>query len=200
MAARINFQLKVLLALALMFVVLLLSHSKCSNQHWILQFSDPKWFCPSLVPRYTASNVSLHLCDWMKKNQWQFSRPWMFTRGRNTLLLCCGDVERNPGSDTATRSKTRKYYEKNQLVIIHVNARSLIWHFDYVSTLVLTKRSHIVVLSETWLDSSVADGEIHLPGYNLLGSTCGSPYIVFILTSGMLRSSDIYIYNMCSYA
>ena len=28
----------------------------------------------------------------------------------------------------------------------------------------------------------------------LLGAACGSPYIVFISTSGMLRSSDIYIY------
>ena len=27
-----------------------------------------------------------------------------------------------------------------------------------------------------------------------LGAATGSPYIVFILTSGMLRSSDIYIY------
>ena len=37
-----------------------------------------------------------------------------------------------------------------------------------------------------------------------LGAACGSPYIVFISTSGMLRSSDIsiyiYIYNTCSYA
>ena len=28
-----------------------------------------------------------------------------------------------------------------------------------------------------------------------LGAACGSPYIVFISTSGMQRSSDIYIYN-----
>ena len=37
---------------------------------------------------------------------------------------------------------------------------------------------------------------------NFLGAATGSPYIVFISTSGMLRSSDIYIYiyNMCSYA
>ena len=27
-----------------------------------------------------------------------------------------------------------------------------------------------------------------------LGAACGSPYIVFISTSGMLRLSDIYIY------
>ena len=29
---------------------------------------------------------------------------------------------------------------------------------------------------------------------SFLGAACGSPYIVFISTSGMLRSSDIYIY------
>ena len=32
---------------------------------------------------------------------------------------------------------------------------------------------------------------------NFLGAACGSPYIVFISTSGMLRSSDIYIYIIC---
>ena len=36
--------------------------------------------------------------------------------------------------------------------------------------------------------------------HEFLGAACGSPYIVFISTSGMLRSSDIYIYNTCSYA
>ena len=167
-----------------MFVVLLVSDSKCSNQHWILSFSDPKRFCPSLVPRYAASNVSSHLRDWMKKNRWPFSRPWMFTRGRNTLLLRCGDVERNPGPDTATRSETRKGYERNQLVIIHVNARSLIRHFDDVSTLVLTERPHIVALSETWLDSSVADGEIHLPGYSLFRydrNRCGGGVAIYCI-------------------
>ena len=30
-----------------------------------------------------------------------------------------------------------------------------------------------------------------------LGAARGSPYIVFISTSGMLRSSDIYIYIIC---
>ena len=35
-----------------------------------------------------------------------------------------------------------------------------------------------------------------------LGAAAGSPYIVFISTSSMLRSSDRYkyIYNTCSYA
>ena len=38
--------------------------------------------------------------------------------------------------------------------------------------------------------------------YIFLGAAAGSHYIVFISTSGMLRSSDtyIYMYNTCSYA
>ena len=41
--------------------------------------------------------------------------------------------------------------------------------------------------------------------YRFLGATTGSPYIVFISTSGMLSSPDIYMYiyicmyNTCSY-
>ena len=51
--------------------------------------------------------------------------------------------------------------------MIHVNTRSLLRHFDDVSALVSSERPHILALSETWLDSSVVDGEVHIPGYTL---------------------------------
>ena len=53
------------------------------------------------------------------------------------------------------------------LTVIHVNTHSLLGHFDDVATLVTTEHPHILALSETWLDSSVTDAEIHLSGYRL---------------------------------
>ena len=128
MVARIDLQLKVLVGFVLMVVVLLVLKIECSERHWTQPFSNQKGFCRSLEPHYAASNLSSHLRNWMKKRR---------TRSKNTLLLRCGDVERNPGTDNAARSEKRKGNEKNQLVIIHVNARSLIRHFDNVSLLCL---------------------------------------------------------------
>lgn len=51
--------------------------------------------------------------------------------------------------------------------MIHVNARSLLRHFDDLAPLVTTERLHIIAISETWLDSSVSNNKIHLAGFNL---------------------------------
>ena len=48
-----------------------------------------------------------------------------------------------------------------------MNARSLLRHHDDIAVLVVAERPHILALSETWLDASVTDAEIHLAGYSL---------------------------------
>ena len=53
------------------------------------------------------------------------------------------------------------------LQLAHLNARSLIRHFDHVACLVSSVHPEVLALSETWLDSSVGDGELYLPGYTL---------------------------------
>lgn len=128
--------------------------------------SDHKQFCPSLVPGYGASNVASHLCERMKNLRWSTALLRRLSRGMNTFLLRCGDVEKNPGPDTAARSVTKK----GLFTVIHVNSRSLLRHFDDVACLVSTKRPHILALSETWLDASVSNAEIHIPGYSLFRS------------------------------
>ena len=71
----------------------------------------------------------------------------------------------NPGPDASARSVT-----KNLFTMIHVNSRSLLRHFDDVACLMSTERPHILALSETWLDASVSNAEIHIPGYSLFRS------------------------------
>ena len=53
------------------------------------------------------------------------------------------------------------------ITIVHVNARSLPRHFDDVAALVSSHRPDVLALSETWLDSSIDDKEISLPGFVL---------------------------------
>ena len=61
-----------------------------------------------------------------------------------------------------TQSKKSKF-----LTMIHVNVRSLFWHFDDLTFLASDERPHIIAISETWLDSSVSNNEIYLAGYNV---------------------------------
>ena len=51
--------------------------------------------------------------------------------------------------------------------IIHMNIRSLICHLDELRCFVTSTRPDILGLTETWLDSSVSDDEICIPGYHL---------------------------------
>jgi hypothetical protein len=103
----------------------------------------------------------------LKKWYWQLLLFSKLNRGKNILLLRCGDVERNPGPDPAARKKKNK---EAPLTVIHLNTRSLIRHFDDVACLLSSERPHILALSETWLDCSVSDEQIHLPGYNVFRS------------------------------
>ena len=48
-----------------------------------------------------------------------------------------------------------------------MNARSLLHHHDDVAAFLRVNRLHILAISESWLDESVINGEIHFPGYNL---------------------------------
>lgn len=48
---------------------------------------------------------------------------------------------------------------------IHVNARSLLPKLDEIGHLVTTSKAAVIAVSETWLDSSIQDGEVGLSGY-----------------------------------
>ena len=73
------------------------------------------------------------------------------------LLFICGDIEVNPGP-------------RKQLIISHSNVRSLyVNNSDIrISKLHLMARNNsidILSLTETWLDHSVADCLVSIPGY-----------------------------------
>ena len=63
-----------------------------------------------------------------------------------------------------------KIVKKESLTVIHVNAHSLLRHYDDVAAPVVTERPHILALLETWLNASVTEAETHLAGYSLYRS------------------------------
>jgi hypothetical protein len=75
------------------------------------------------------------------------------------LLVICGSVHPNPGP-------------VNELQVIHVNMHSLQPHDrsnkldELYSTLCIDEHCDICI-SETWLDDSIADDLVELPGYQL---------------------------------
>ena len=85
-------------------------------------------------------------------------------RCQKILLLWSGDVEKIPGPVAIAAAINETKIKKNKLLTaIHVNARSPLRHHNDL------ERSHILAVSETWLDSSVFNSEIHLAGYNHSG-------------------------------
>ena len=89
----------------------------------------------------------------------------------------------NPGPCADSQEpRLKKSDPKKMLQLAHLNARSLIRHFDHVACLVSSVHPEVLALSETWLDSSVGDGELYLPGYTLYRcdrSRCGGGVAVY---------------------
>ena len=78
------------------------------------------------------------------------------------------DVEVNPGPGQTT-SQGIKPSEKNNVKIAHLNVRSLKQrdHFIQVKDTVQTNDFDVFTISETWLNCSVSDLEIEIPGYDV---------------------------------
>ncbi|CAH3034725.1 unnamed protein product [Porites lobata] len=76
------------------------------------------------------------------------------------------DVELNPGpANCSSGDKSEK--SNGNVKIAHLNVRSLKCreHFVLVKNAVLENKFDIFTVSETWLNSSVTDLEIEIPGY-----------------------------------
>ena len=54
------------------------------------------------------------------------------------------------------------------LHFLHANVRSLIPKIPEIRLLLSRTKTAVFAATETWLDSSINDGEIHIPGYNVV--------------------------------
>ena len=56
----------------------------------------------------------------------------------------------------------------NLISISHLNTRSILSSFAEFSSLMTSHQFHVITLSETWLDETVSDTEVPLPGYTII--------------------------------
>lgn len=59
------------------------------------------------------------------------------------------------------------FSSKEDITICHVNAQSLLAHFDQFKMIFQRAEYHVICVSETWLKSTVADSFVEVPGYEL---------------------------------
>ena len=93
----------------------------------------------------------------------------------NVLLLLSGDIELNPGpvsveslSDVSSSSFTLHncsdiLHSKLNLSFVHLNVRSLLPKLDHLS--VELQNYDIIALTETFLDDSISNEKVHIPGF-----------------------------------
>ena len=87
--------------------------------------------------------------------------PWFL------LLVLCGDVEANPGSVCGYQHSSRRCDKVPSFTFTHLNVCSLFQHLDQVTEFAETASPDILALSETWLDSSVDDFMLSIPGFTI---------------------------------
>ena len=96
------------------------------------------------------------------------------------LLLLCGDIHPCPGPSTpisrfgqsssvssTDTSSSFKQFKQRGLHFIHLNVRSLLPKIDEIRLLSTRTNAACIMITETWLDDTVSDSEIHINNYSV---------------------------------
>lgn len=78
------------------------------------------------------------------------------------------DIEVNPGPDKPTKERSTSSKNNNNIKIAHLNVRSLknTGHFIQVKDTIISNND-VFTISETWLDHTVSNLEVEIPGYDI---------------------------------
>ena len=163
----------------------------CGESHWHSyedSFKSSESFTTCLLLRYPSVRVYSHMARSRKQATEAVRILQRLSQRNNKLLLRSGDLEQNPGpcaaATTSTEPQIPNAIQKGEktLRFVHLNTRSLVHHFDDFACLVSSIHPEVLALSETWLDSSVVDCELRLPGYSVFRcdrSRCGGGVTVY---------------------
>lgn len=85
------------------------------------------------------------------------------------IIKLLHDIELNPRPNQGASTRQAKRTSNNNITVAHLNVRSLKCrdHFIQVKQTVLENKFDILTISESWLDNSVTNLEIEIPGYDL---------------------------------
>ena len=84
------------------------------------------------------------------------------------LLLLSGDIELNPGPQKTRVDRMWEPFEKRGLHLLHININSLLSKIDELRSITLKTRPAILGVTETKLDNSIQNSEIHIENYTLI--------------------------------
>ena len=79
------------------------------------------------------------------------------------------------------------------LPILYTNCRSLLPKLDSLRAEALSSRPHVIALTETWIDSSISNHEIFIPGYSSIRrdrSRHGGGILLYITESITINSTN----------
>ena len=99
----------------------------------------------------------------------------------------------NPGP-TGNFYDTAELPKHRGLKIAHLKVRSILNKMDDVRTLIHNKRFDIFTFSETWLNPSIKDCELNIPGYTLVDMMSLYPCLTL-----MRHGTAIYVRNSIPY-
>ena len=80
------------------------------------------------------------------------------------VIMLAGDITSNPGP---SNFNTNNFSRKRGFKFALLNARSIVNKIDEIRLLLRDKPFQVFAVSESWLDSSILDSEVSVPGYTL---------------------------------
>ena len=110
--------------------------------------------------------------DISKKNKQYYHTVKQSNKFLPICLLLCGDIHLCPGpfadSDSSSKfSNDFKVFNKRGLHFIHINTRSLLSKLDDVRLITRRFNAACLCITETWLDDTVPDAEVHIENYSI---------------------------------
>ena len=90
--------------------------------------------------------------------------------GFKDLADLCDPSEENEDVDIMDAATERNFecFKRKGLHFIHINVRSIVNKMDQMRFLARSTNAAVVAVSETWLDESIYDSEVKIPGYSIL--------------------------------
>ena len=122
-----------------------------------------------LVPRYFETSP---IYTEKEKNK-KFSPQSGVTIGQNITANYHNKINKQQnhthGSTTNGFKITPRCTEAQRLTVTigHLNINRLRFKMDNLQSILNTHKIHIMGITETWLDNTISDGEVQLPGYRL---------------------------------
>jgi hypothetical protein len=82
------------------------------------------------------------------------------------LLLKCNDIEQNPGPTPAVTQTEFNFCHFNARSILSQDQVSKVSKYDELCAMAAANSFDLIGVSETWLDQSIDDSQLVVPGYS----------------------------------